>query len=335
MAFRSATWWDAQVTLEYEAQRFPGPGDRPRRQDPGARAATSARTASSPPGRKVVVLDEAAANKLATGLTGRIARVRKVEEKEYTRRPRRRSRPRPCSRRPAASSGMTAKRAMSDGAAALRERAHHLHAYGQRGAVDPGREGGARPGEGELRPGVPAEDPAPVGRQVEERPGGARGDPARGGDVSRPRRDRGRGGRGRRGPPLRPDLEAHRRVPDARRAPQDPGRDLRLRAGRRRQGRAHRARAGRALRRLPARLRRGRGRAGARARRPRRRRRRCPPSPPGSTPGWPRPSPPRTRRSRRRATRKRASCSSSRSWASAGLRPTPASSAPSSTASTR
>jgi len=83
MAFRSASWWDAQVTLEYAAQRFPAQvialdGTTlalGRDFSPAGKLATS---------RTVVVLDEAAAKQLAAGLTGRLARVRKIEEKEYS-----------------------------------------------------------------------------------------------------------------------------------------------------------------------------------------------------------------------------------------------------------
>ena len=83
MAFHSAAWWDAQVTLEYAAQRFPA-------QVISLNGTTLALGRDFSPdgklvaGRKVVVLDEAAAKQLATGLTGRTARVRKVEEKEYS-----------------------------------------------------------------------------------------------------------------------------------------------------------------------------------------------------------------------------------------------------------
>ncbi len=83
MAFRSSAWWDAQVTLEYEAQRFPAQvvaldGTT---LAAGRDFSADGKLAS---GRTVVVLDEAAAAKLAGGLAGRTARVRKVEEKEYS-----------------------------------------------------------------------------------------------------------------------------------------------------------------------------------------------------------------------------------------------------------
>jgi DNA topoisomerase-1 len=83
MAFRSAAWWDAQVTLEYEAQRFPA---QVVALDGTALAlgrdfAADGKLAAS---RPVLVLDEAAAGKLSGGLAGRTARVRKVEEKEFS-----------------------------------------------------------------------------------------------------------------------------------------------------------------------------------------------------------------------------------------------------------
>jgi DNA topoisomerase I len=112
MAFRSATWWDAQVTLEYQTQRFPaqvialdgktlGQG-----RDFGPDGSLTS-------GRKVVVLDEAAANKLSTGLTGRIAKVRKVEEKEYTSSPKAPFTTSTLQQEAGRKLGMTAKRAMS------------------------------------------------------------------------------------------------------------------------------------------------------------------------------------------------------------------------------
>jgi DNA topoisomerase-1 len=111
MAFRSATWWDAQVTLEYEEQRIPA-------QVIALDGKTLAlgkdfdSTGKLTAGRKVVVLDEAAANKLSTGLTGRIARVRKVEEKEYTSSPKAPFTTSTLQQEAGRKLGMTAKRAM-------------------------------------------------------------------------------------------------------------------------------------------------------------------------------------------------------------------------------
>ncbi len=260
MAFRSASWWDSQVTLEYEAQRFP------------AQVVSLDGTALaigrdfSPdgklaPGRTVLVLDEAAAKKLAAGISGRTARVRKVEEKEYSSSPK----PPVHDLDPAAGGRAQARndsqRRHAGRAAVVRERSDHLHAHGQRHALDAGRVGRARAGGRALRRGVPAEEPAPLGGQVPQRAGGARGDPAGRRDVPDPGGNRARSRRIRR-PPLRPDLEAHRRLADARRAPQEPDGNLRLRPGGREPGRTHGARTRGALRRVLAGVRRGRGRAG-------------------------------------------------------------------------
>jgi DNA topoisomerase-1 len=82
MAFRSAAWWDAQVTLEHRGQRFPAQvvalDGRPLAQ---GRDFTPEGVLA--PGRAVLVLDEAGATRLAGGLAGRPAAVTKVEEKEY------------------------------------------------------------------------------------------------------------------------------------------------------------------------------------------------------------------------------------------------------------
>ena len=111
MAFRSAAWWDAPMTLEYEAQRFPA-------QVIALDGKTLALGRDFGPdgkltgGRTVVVLDEAAASKLATGLTGRIAKVRKVEEKEYTSSPKAPFTTSTLQQEAGRKLGMTAKRAM-------------------------------------------------------------------------------------------------------------------------------------------------------------------------------------------------------------------------------
>jgi DNA topoisomerase-1 len=112
MAFRSATWWDAQVTLEYEAQRFPAQviALDGKSLGQGRDFGPDGKLTS---GRKVVVLDEAAANKLSTGLTGRIAKVRKVEEKEYTSSPKAPFTTSTLQQEAGRKLGMTAKRAMS------------------------------------------------------------------------------------------------------------------------------------------------------------------------------------------------------------------------------
>lgn len=82
MAFTSAAWWDANVTLEHNAMRFKAQVISLDGQvlalgrDFGADGKLTA-------SRKVVVLDEARATALAAGLQGQSARVRSVEEKEY------------------------------------------------------------------------------------------------------------------------------------------------------------------------------------------------------------------------------------------------------------
>jgi len=83
MAFRSARWWDTQVTLEYQTQRFLAQvialdGTTLAH---GRDFSADGKLATS---RTVVVLDEARARQLAAGLAGRTARVRSVEEKEYS-----------------------------------------------------------------------------------------------------------------------------------------------------------------------------------------------------------------------------------------------------------
>jgi len=111
MAFRSASWWDADVELERQGTRFPA-------------SVTSLESKTLAQGRDfgsdgkllanrtVVVLDEAAAQKLATGMRGADAKVRKVEEKEY------KSEPKPpfttstLQQEAGRKLGMTAKRAM-------------------------------------------------------------------------------------------------------------------------------------------------------------------------------------------------------------------------------
>ncbi len=82
MAFVPASWWDAGVTLEHKSQRFPAAvialdgQTLAQGRDFGADGKLGR-------GRKVVVLDEAQASKLAAGLQGQRAVVRTVEEKEY------------------------------------------------------------------------------------------------------------------------------------------------------------------------------------------------------------------------------------------------------------
>ena len=97
------------------------------------------------------------------------------------------------------------------GAAALRERLHHLHAYRLHDALQRRGRGGARPGARAVRRGVPPRHPADLHLQGQERAGGARGDPARRRLVPHPGADR---ADRRPVPALRADLDAHRRLPD-------------------------------------------------------------------------------------------------------------------------
>jgi hypothetical protein len=86
------------------ASSVPAPVGRARRQGPRRRAATSARTASSSPGRKVVVLTERARRSAPGHFERARARPQGRGEGATAPRPRPRSRPRRCNRRRAASS---------------------------------------------------------------------------------------------------------------------------------------------------------------------------------------------------------------------------------------
>jgi DNA topoisomerase-1 len=83
MAFRSASWWDASVTLERNAIAFPAQvvsldgGTLAQARDFGADGRLL-------PGRTVTRLDEAAAQRLASGLKGALAIARKIEPKDYS-----------------------------------------------------------------------------------------------------------------------------------------------------------------------------------------------------------------------------------------------------------
>jgi DNA topoisomerase I len=86
MSFVPAAWWDASVLLEHDGLRFPA---NVRSLDgkvlaQGRDFGTDGRLAAD---RKVVVLDEPAATRLASGLAGRPTTVREVEEKEFSKSP--------------------------------------------------------------------------------------------------------------------------------------------------------------------------------------------------------------------------------------------------------
>jgi len=112
MAFRSAAWWDADVELQRGSARFPASvvnvdgKTLAQGRDFGSDGKLVA-------GRNVLVLDEPAATKLATGLRGADARVRKVEEKEYKSEPKAPFTTSTMQQEAGRKLGMTAKRAMS------------------------------------------------------------------------------------------------------------------------------------------------------------------------------------------------------------------------------
>jgi DNA topoisomerase-1 len=111
MAFRAASWWDAKVTLEQRGARFPASvvaldgQTLAQGRDFGSDGKLLA-------GRKVRVLDEAGAKRLAQGLEGRTARVEKVEEKEYGSSPKAPFTTSTLQQEAGRKLGMTAKRAM-------------------------------------------------------------------------------------------------------------------------------------------------------------------------------------------------------------------------------
>jgi DNA topoisomerase I len=112
MAFVAASWWDASVRLEHRGQSFPA-----------SVVALDGRTLAQgrdfgpdgklAGGRKVVVLDEAAAHKLAGGLAGRTAVVSGVEEKEFSSSPKPPFTTSTLQQEAGRKLGMSAKRAMS------------------------------------------------------------------------------------------------------------------------------------------------------------------------------------------------------------------------------
>jgi len=112
MAFRSASWWDADVELQRGSARFPASvvnvdgKTLAQGRDFGSDGKLIA-------GRNVLVLDEPEATKLATGLRGADARVRKVEEKEYKSEPKAPFTTSTMQQEAGRKLGMTAKRAMS------------------------------------------------------------------------------------------------------------------------------------------------------------------------------------------------------------------------------
>ena len=126
------------------------------------------------------------------------------------------------------------------GAAAVRERLHHLHANGLGGAVRPGRQRGSGAGQGALRGRVRARLQARVRLQVQERPGGPRGRAPRRGPLPHAVAGALSAVRGR-VQALRADLEAHCGLADGGRQGQHCHRAPGCR-GHRRRGRPRRGR---------------------------------------------------------------------------------------------
>jgi DNA topoisomerase-1 len=112
MAFVPAAWWDASVTLGHKGQSFPASvtaldgKSLAQGRDFGSDGKLAA-------GRKVVVLDEAQASRLAGGLQGQPALVTSVEEKEYTSSPKAPFTTSTLQQEAGRKLGMSAKRAMS------------------------------------------------------------------------------------------------------------------------------------------------------------------------------------------------------------------------------
>jgi DNA topoisomerase-1 len=112
MAFRSASWWDADVELERSGARFPAAVV-----SVGAKTLAQGRDFGPDgkllAGRTVLVLDEKGATALAQGLRGVEARVRRVEEKEYKSEPKAPFTTSTLQQEAGRKLGMTARRAMS------------------------------------------------------------------------------------------------------------------------------------------------------------------------------------------------------------------------------
>src|SRR5262245_52274761 len=111
MAFRSASWWDAQVVLAHRGSEFPAAvvALDGKALAQGRDFGTDGKLVA---GRNVRVLDEKAAQALALGLAGATARVRKVEEKDYASSPKAPFTTSTLQQEAGRKLGMTAKRAM-------------------------------------------------------------------------------------------------------------------------------------------------------------------------------------------------------------------------------
>ena len=238
MAFRSAGYWD--VTAELDASVSDAEASPPKftaklnlvdgRRVASGRDFDSVGAVKKPD--EVLVLDEASATALASGVRGEQLTVSSVEQKPYTRKPYPPFMTSTLQQEAGRKLRFSSERSHEHRAAALRERLHHLHAYRLDDVVGVGDHRGAQPGRSAVRPGVRASVAAPVHTQGQECPGGARGNSACGRRVpdpwsaalcARQRRVpalRARSGSGRW--PRRWPMPAERRSPFAFRVPPAP-----------------------------------------------------------------------------------------------------------------
>src|SRR6476620_11103913 len=110
MAFRKASYWD--VEGDFAPQGSTGQAFTARLSAVDAKRVATGRDfddAGQLKGANVVHLDDATAHAIAEGVRAAAVSVTDVQEKPYTRRPSRRSPPRRCSRRPAASCACPAR----------------------------------------------------------------------------------------------------------------------------------------------------------------------------------------------------------------------------------
>ncbi len=225
MAFHTASYWDVEGTF---APAVPKPGDP----DTFTANLVSLDDVRIATGRdfdpatglapaSVLHLDEAGARGLAARLDGREFTVQGVEEKPYRRRPV------PAVHDVDAAAGGGAQVPLvgpdrhARRPAVVRERLHHLHAYGLDEPVRDRAERRPHAGARALRRRLRSGRAPHLHPQGQERPGGARGDPSG-------RRLVPHAGAGRvaalvgRVPALRAGLAAHARVADVRRGRHDP-----------------------------------------------------------------------------------------------------------------
>ncbi len=258
MKFKVASYWDLEGTFDagakHDQRMFPA---RLHSID-GARVARGSDFGPDGQLKKRqgrVHLDRARAEGLAEALGDTTYDVRSVESKPYRRSPYAPFRTTTLQQEASRKLGFSRVDHDVGGAAALRERLHHLHADRLDHPVRRRRSGRRVSQVRELYGArVPPRRTPDLRLQGQERPGGARGDPPGRRDVPDPGADR---PDRRPVPPLRADLDAHRRLADeGRRRPVGLDPDRR----RRRHGRGRRLlrdRPGDHLPRLPQGLRRG------------------------------------------------------------------------------